>query len=152
MWPSGHFVVGKALFKALEQAKISHVILMPNAKFQQRIQREREWQLEEFATLTLPVATVDWDNGIDRQVTTTAFPLAEECCGEFFPAIQQLLRKETKAQSPPFIFNPQELFKDIQCDQYTLPSNTPIHFDVVPLADFLAIESAKNETDLKRDH
>lgn len=152
VWGYAHFVVGKELFKRLDQAKISYVILMPNAAFQQRIQKEREWQLGEFATLTLPLATVNWDNGVKRQVKTASFPLAEECCGEFVPAIRQVLRKETKRQSHPLIFNPQQLFKDILCDHYTLPENTPIHFNVVPLADFLAIaDCERTRTKLEHD-
>ena len=128
-WGKGHVVCDTVLRRALDQARVRYVILMPNAQREKEAIDEINWAAGNLPTFDLTV-----EDGEERFTFTV--PMLFQ--SYFHPAIQKIFQMEIEEPIVLDILKLLELAK--QGKTWTFPPGKKIHFEHAPLTDYHRLE------------
>ncbi|HEY5234719.1 MAG TPA: hypothetical protein VIJ14_00965 [Rhabdochlamydiaceae bacterium] len=134
IWGKGHFVCGDELMRALDRARISYVILLPNAQKESEALDEIEWARGTLPTVELTV------KGTQEELTLKVPKIFQSY---FHPAIQTVFQAKTKE---PIVLDIQKLIQFAkQGKTLTFPAGQPVHFEHAPLADYQRFQELRKD-------
>ena len=125
IWGGDHFITDDSLIKALDQAQISYVILLPNKQRHLEAQDELHWANKRTRKCELKV-------GSKEQPFVVKLP--ESFRHKLCPELQAICLRKT---DDPLILDAEklkELFQEE--DFYEFPAGKKVHFENIPLSDF----------------
>lgn len=125
IWGSAHFVTDERFMKALDQARISYVILLPNQQREAEAKNESNW---------LRKTTRKCELKIGNKEQPFVVKLPESMRYKLCPELQAICLRKT---DDPLVLDAsklEELFKEK--NSYEFPSGKEVHFENIPLSDY----------------
>jgi len=133
-WGKGHFLCETNLIRALDQARISYVILFPTAQRESEAIDEISW-----ATQTMPKVALTLSGNSNEMI----IQMPKVFQSYFHPALQSINPSTTKE---PIVLNAEKLIEISREGRvFKFPAGQPVHFEHIPLEDYQMIEALSSD-------